>query len=37
LSSKRELAERIWDRVAEIRRSRGASASGSVRRKGKRA
>jgi phosphopantothenoylcysteine decarboxylase/phosphopantothenate--cysteine ligase len=25
LSSKRELAERIWDRVAEIRRSRGAS------------
>jgi len=37
LSSKRELAERIWDRVAEIRRARGASASGSVRRKGKRA
>jgi phosphopantothenoylcysteine decarboxylase/phosphopantothenate--cysteine ligase len=37
LLSKRELAERIWDRVAEIRRSRGASASGSVRRKGKRA
>ena len=37
LSSKRELAERIWDRVAEIRHARGASASGSVRRKGKRA
>jgi phosphopantothenoylcysteine decarboxylase/phosphopantothenate--cysteine ligase len=36
LSSKRELAERIWDRVAEVRRSRG--ASGTVRgRKGKRA
>jgi phosphopantothenoylcysteine decarboxylase / phosphopantothenate---cysteine ligase len=36
LSSKRELAERIWDRVAEIRRSR--AASGSARgRKGKRA
>ena len=37
LSSKRGLAERIWDRVAEIRHARGASASGSVRRKGKRA
>lgn len=36
LSSKRELAERIWDRVAEIRRSRGASGSGRGRR-GKRA
>jgi phosphopantothenoylcysteine decarboxylase/phosphopantothenate--cysteine ligase len=36
LLSKRELAERIWDRVAEIRRSR--AGSGSTRgRKGKRA
>ena len=37
LASKRELAERIWDRVAEIRRSRSGSA-GTVRgRGGKRA
>jgi phosphopantothenoylcysteine decarboxylase/phosphopantothenate--cysteine ligase len=34
LCSKRELAERIWDRVAEVRRSR-ASASGKVRGRGR--
>jgi phosphopantothenoylcysteine decarboxylase/phosphopantothenate--cysteine ligase len=33
LCSKRELAERIWDRVAEIRRSRS-SGSGKVRSRG---